>query len=103
MPKYLLQTHKFSGYYKNPFKMDGKGIKFTPWKTVRTTDDQRQAELLWEEFNARREAGILERFRVTYKGKIVVNDRGNVYEQIATDGKQTWGRFVKKLQGAEEL
>lgn len=103
MPKFLLQQHQFGGYYRNRFKPNGKGVKFTQWTTVRTADDQRQAELLWEEFQSRRNAGQLEHYRVIYKGKVVVSDRGNVYEQVATDGKQTWGRFVKKLEGAEQL
>lgn len=103
MPKFLIQTHKFSGYYKNPFKMGGKGIKFTPWKTVAAVGNQQEAETMWEGLQAGRNVGQLEHFRVMYKGAVVVNHRGCVYEQIATDGKQTWGRFVKKLQGAEEL
>lgn len=102
MPKYLLQVHKFSGYYKNRFKRAGKGIKFTPWKTVRVTDDFRQAELLWEEFNARRDAGMLERYRVVFRGKVYVSDRGAVYETVS-NGDDTWRRVSKTLTGYEAL
>lgn len=100
MPKFLIQTHKFSGYYKNPFKQDGKGIKFTPWTTIRATDDQRQAELLWQEFNATRQQGILERFRVVYKGKVVVSDRGAVYAEVV-NGNDKYTHMVKTLEGYE--
>jgi hypothetical protein len=91
----------FGGYYINRFKQGGRGVKFTKWTTVRSADDQRQAELLWEEFNLRRNKGLLERYRVTYKGKVVVNDRGSVYETVKDDSA-VWV-FVKKLEGAEEL
>lgn len=99
MPKFLLQTHKFSGYYSNPYKPNGKGLKFTKWTTIRATDDQRQAELLWEEFQSRRNEGQLEHYRVTFGGKTVVDDRGHVYEKYTTPGdeKDTWMKFTGKI------
>ncbi len=104
MPKYLLQVHQFAGHYRNKFKPNGQGNRFTKWVTVRDADDRRQAELLWEEFNARRNKGLLEHHRVTYRGKVVVNERGSVYDLVKDAYTGTLGRyFVKKLEGAEEL
>jgi|SRR5208337_92284 len=103
VPKYLLQTHHFAGIYSNPFKPNRQGLKFTKWVTIRSADDRRQAELLWEEFNARRNKVVMDRYRVTYRGKVIVSDRGAVYDTVK-DGSGRWGTyFVKKLVGAEEL
>jgi hypothetical protein len=33
MPKFLLQTSKNDGTYRNPYKPGGYGIRYSPWVT----------------------------------------------------------------------
>jgi len=102
MPKFLLQESHYAGTYSNPFKYQGKGVKYSKWVTVRAAIDQRQAELLWQEFQERRDQKQLQRYRVVFGGKVIVNPRGSVYaSELALGGQVTHMRFVKKLPGGE--
>lgn len=84
---FLLQVSEFAGTYSNPFKRGGKGVKFTKWRTIGTIapHDVKAAKNLWKDSYNQRDSAKLERFRVTYKGKTLINPEGRVYE-VTADG-----------------
>jgi hypothetical protein len=104
---YLLQTSQYGGTYRNPFKQGGKGVKYTKWVTVNgrpsgATMDEVKA--MWQEAYAKRNESQLQRFRVTFKGKTVIDQRGRVYEKYTQPGEggETWMRYVETLPGMED-
>jgi len=102
MPRYLVQETHFAGYYHNPFKPNRKGNKKSKWLTVDSVETLGQAEQQWEAFQAHRNAGQLQHYRVTYKGKVIISDRG-VEREVVTDDSGTWMRYVKQLAGGVEV
>jgi hypothetical protein len=101
MPRYLVQETHFAGYYHNPFKPNRKGNKRSKWLTVDSVETLGQAEAQWEAFQANRNQGQLQHYRVTYNGKVIISERGVEYEPV-TDETGTWMRYVKQLAGGVE-
>lgn len=103
---YLLQTSQFSGTYRNPFKSGGRGVKYTKWITVGgrpsgASFDEVKAMFL--EAHNGRDQKQLQRYRVTFKGKSVIDPRGRVYEVKQDSDGTKWMGYVETLPGCEEL
>jgi hypothetical protein len=92
-----LQSSEYNGTYRNKFKRGGRGVRWTPWKTVdgrcEVTGGMDGAKKMWLEAHQQRDPAKLTRFRVRYKGKVVVNEDGNVY--AIEEGRYL--RFVESL------
>jgi hypothetical protein len=96
---YLLQVSEYAGTYSNPFKPNGKGMRFTKWKTVDGRSEGiggiKGAKEMWLEHFRQRDPAKLTKFRVQYRGKTVISHQGRVYEQRG-DGMY----FVEDLLGS---
>jgi hypothetical protein len=100
---YLIQESHFNGFYHNPFKHRQQGLKFTKWITVDGRLNLVDAKAAWLEAHAGRDQKQVQRFRVTFKGKTVIDPRGRVYEQKSDSGGYKWMAYVETLPGCEEL
>ena len=101
---YLIQVSEFGGTYSNPYKQGGKGIKYTPWKTIdgrsllNAGANLSEVKKAWLEYNSKKDPAKITRYRVTYKGKTIIDHQGRVYEEYTQPGTgDTWMRFVEEL------
>ena len=103
---YLLQMSEFAGYYKNPFKFRGRGIKYTKWKTVGAcngTCSNAEIKGMWLEAHNARDQQKLQRYRVLYKRDVIISHTGRVYERYVVNPSESWMRMKEIIPGCEEL
>jgi hypothetical protein len=103
MANYLIQTNHFVGYYKNPFKPQGRGLKFSKWVTVDAASDMGHAKAQFLDLYAKRDQTKLEHVRCTYLGKVVINQSGRVYEPKQDADGTKWMGYVETLPGMEDV
>jgi len=78
---YLIQISEYAGTYKNPFKLGGRGVKWSKWKTIDMRNFLDEAKTSWKAYNAAKQP--TQRYRVLYQRKTVINPEGRVYEKRA--------------------
>ena len=100
---YLMQESHFNGFYYNPFKHQQRGLKYTKWITVDGRLSLADAKTMWLEAHAGRNEKQVQSYRVTFKGKTVIDPRGRVYEQKQDSDGGKWMGYVETLPGCEEL
>lgn len=103
---YLLQESHFGGFYRNPFKHQQRGIKYTKWNTSSgrpSGASMDEVKAMWLEAHAGRDQKQIQRYRVTFKGKTVIDPRGRVYEQKQDSEGTKWMAFVETLPGCDDL